>query len=223
LWACYVEKAVAIHCGGWDKIDGGQCTHGWALLTGCKHQYTIYRAENGNYECYGLYDSSKKQWMMLANSPHDGPKQVTQIPWPEVGGGGDTALSSNELFDRMCAWDKQNYIIGAGTKSTASGSDSTSTDGIYDNHAYSVITCVKNVADSGFDLVKVRNPHGSGEFSSGMWDDDGPGWTKYPKVKEALNPNLSKDGTFWMTSEEFFRYFPTIYLSASDMSKFKED
>ena len=25
----------------WDKIDGGQCTHAWALLTGCREQYTI--------------------------------------------------------------------------------------------------------------------------------------------------------------------------------------
>ena len=38
LWACYLEKALAIHCGGWDKIVGGQCTHAWALLTGCKYQ-----------------------------------------------------------------------------------------------------------------------------------------------------------------------------------------
>jgi len=36
LWACYLEKALAIHSGGWDKIVGGQCTHAWALLTGCK-------------------------------------------------------------------------------------------------------------------------------------------------------------------------------------------
>ena len=28
LWAPYLEKALAIHCGGWDKIVGGQCTHG---------------------------------------------------------------------------------------------------------------------------------------------------------------------------------------------------
>jgi hypothetical protein len=28
LWAPYLEKAVAIHCGGFDKLVGGQCTHG---------------------------------------------------------------------------------------------------------------------------------------------------------------------------------------------------
>jgi len=26
LWACYLEKAIAIHCGGWDAITGGQCS-----------------------------------------------------------------------------------------------------------------------------------------------------------------------------------------------------
>ena len=26
LWVCYLEKAIAAHCGGWDAITGGQCT-----------------------------------------------------------------------------------------------------------------------------------------------------------------------------------------------------
>lgn len=34
LWPCYVEKAVAVLCGGWDNIHGGTCTHAWRLLTG---------------------------------------------------------------------------------------------------------------------------------------------------------------------------------------------
>jgi hypothetical protein len=42
LWVCYLEKALAIHCGGWDAIDGGFCTHGWRLLTGCREQYYSY-------------------------------------------------------------------------------------------------------------------------------------------------------------------------------------
>lgn len=28
LWAAYLEKAIAAHAGGWDKLVGGQCTHG---------------------------------------------------------------------------------------------------------------------------------------------------------------------------------------------------
>ena len=34
---------------------------------------------------------------------------------------------------------------------------------------------------------------------------------------------LSGVGIFWVSKEEFFRYFTTVYLSASDMTAFKED
>lgn len=27
LWVPYLEKALSAHCGGWDKIHGGACTH----------------------------------------------------------------------------------------------------------------------------------------------------------------------------------------------------
>ena len=54
----YLEKALAVHCGGWDKINGGQCTHAWALLTGCKEQYSICKQENGKYRCFGKYNPS---------------------------------------------------------------------------------------------------------------------------------------------------------------------
>jgi hypothetical protein len=30
-------------------------------------------------------------------------------------------------------------------------------------------------------------------------------------------------GVFWLTKVEFFEYFPTLYLSASNMTAFKED
>ena len=49
LWPCYLEKAVAAHCGGWDNINGGNCTHAWSLLTGCKDQYTITREDTGMF------------------------------------------------------------------------------------------------------------------------------------------------------------------------------
>jgi len=88
---------------------------------------------------------------------------------------------------------------------------------------YSVLQCKADVAGSGHDLLQVRNPWGSGEFESGEWDDDGPGWEKFPEVAEALGFVAADDGVFWVSKEEFFRFFPTLYLSASDMTHFKED
>ena len=81
LWVCYLEKALAAHCGGWDKITGGQCTHAWALLTGCKEQYTISKnPRTGKFICCAKYNPSTKQWARHANCPHesDVSKRYTQ-------------------------------------------------------------------------------------------------------------------------------------------------
>ena len=87
----------------------------------------------------------------------------------EVGGGGsaDYRCSMDEMFERMCAWDDANYIMGAGTRD---GTDTNTTGGIVDGHAYSVLTCIDNAGGSDFDMVKVRmhtNPTTYGRFCEG--------------------------------------------------------
>ena len=223
LWVCYLEKALAAHCGGWDKISGGQCTHAWALMTGCKHQYTIRKdKKTGKYGCFAKYNPIEQKWAPHTNSPHGGEQRVWGAAWPAVGGGGDRnkALGVEELFMKMCAWDEVNYIVGA---STSGKSDKNSSGGIVDNHAYSVIECVNDVAGTNIDLIKVRNPWGKGEIEDGLFDDDGPGWDRYPQIKKALNPVVADDGIFWVTKQEFFRIFDTVFLSASNMTEFLED
>ena len=92
-----------------------------------------------------------------------------------------------------------------------------------DNHAYSVIECHDDVAGTPIDLIKVRNPWGKGEIEDGEFDDDGPGWDQWPQVKAELNPVVADDGIFYVTPKEFFKFFGTIYVSASDMTDFLED
>jgi len=214
LWVCYLEKALAAHCGGWDKIDGGQPVHAWRMLTGCEDQYTFRDDDGDGFACMGCPDNDT-----LENSPHDGSQSLHYIDWPEVGGGGDERhkCEHDEMFEKMVAWDNQNYIIGAGT---CSGSDSEDHQGIVDGHAYSVLRCV---SVGGFDLLKVRNPWGKGEYKSGMWDDDGPGWEQHPEVKEKLKPVNADNGVFWVDKDEFFKYFSTVYLCAHDMGEFLKD
>lgn len=222
LWVCYLEKALAAHCGGWDKITGGQCTHAWALMTGCREQYMIRQGTNGKYACHAKFNPNTGKWSPHANSPHDCDASMWRVAWPKVGLGGssDRELNQEEMFMQLCAWDEVNYIMGASTEGT---SDKHTTGGMVDNHAYSVIECRRNVAGSGIDLIKVRNPWGKGEIEDGMFDDDGPGWDRYPQVKRAINPVVADDGIFWLTRQEFFKIFKTMYLSASNMTQFLED
>ena len=51
----------------------------------------------------------------------------------------------------------------------------------------------------------------------------GPGWDRYPDIKQELNPSMEDNGLCWVTKSEFFRYFPTIYVCAFNMTRLKED
>ena len=82
---------------------------------------------------------------------------------------------------------------------------------------------VSDACGMGVDLVKMRNPHGSSEIEKGVWDDDGPGWEQYPQIKAELNPVVADDGIFWVSKDEFFQYFVSVFLSASDMTQFLAD
>ena len=221
LWACYVEKAVAAHCGGFDKIDGGQVGHAWALLTGCKEQYTIrLNTKTGKYQCLGAFNPNEQIWEPLTNSPHDGFQGLWAMEWPEAGGGGklNTELGSEECFERLCAWDDSNYILAA---SSRPGSDSHQTHGIIDGHAYSILHCVNDAGGTGIDLIKMRNPWGKGgQLEDSEWGLHGPGWDAHPELKAALHVSMDDNGVFWVSKQEFFLYFQTIYLSASDMTEF---
>ena len=54
----------------------------------------------------------------------------------------------------------------------------------------------------------------------GDFDDDGPGWDEYPQIKAELKPTVADDGIFWLTKQEFFRYYTTVYVCAKDMAEF---
>jgi hypothetical protein len=188
-------------------------------MTGCKNQYEIWRnPKTGKFGCYLKYHPGKKKWNDHANCPHEGDNRFWRVEWPGVGGGGgrDKECTEEELFMKLWAWDKENYVVAAGTSGK-------SNEGMADDHAYSVIECHNNVAGTNIDLLKVRNPWGKGEIQKGMFDDDGPGWDRYPQIKKKLNPVIADDGLFWVTKAEFFEFFSNIYLSASNMTQFLED
>ena len=58
-----------------------------------------------------------------------------------------------ELFTRMCHWDDE-----------IAGIYKTDESGLLNNHAYSVIDCFNDCADTPIDLLKIQNPWGRGEI-----------------------------------------------------------
>ena len=77
--------------------------------------------------------------------------------------------------------------------------------GIVAGHAYSVIACrsYKHIK-----LLQVRNPWGEFEWG-GAWSDNSPEWTE--EYIQVFKPTFdSRDGTFWICYEDFFKYFNSI-------------
>lgn len=215
LWISYLEKAAALHCGGWDKLEGGQATHAWMLLTGCKDQFTIQEEEGALYRCLSQRDPKTGELPALANSPLDSAKStLSSCPWPSVGGGGDEALDIHKLFQRMCQWHDAGYVMCAGERKTVKEGES---------HAYTVQTCVCLKAANGDDieLAKVRHPWGQAELGPawGEWTNVpmGSGWTNYPEIAAICKPLSKDEGEFWVSKTEFFKKFDKVYLCAMNM------
>ena len=187
-------------------------------MTGVKEQYCLQRNKKGKYIATAKQNPTTGEWAEHGNASDEGFQNVWHVPWPEVGGGGGKkALTTNQLFRKMCAWDDENFLIAASSKGV---SDKNKTNGIVDNHAYTVVDCQYDVAGTGIDLIQVRNPWGYGEIDKGLFGDNGRGWEKYPQIKKQLKPVFADDGVFWVTKDEFFKYYETIWLGASNMSGF---
>lgn len=132
------------------------------MMTGSRNQFVISKnPKTKKYKCGAKYNPQSNKWTAHTNSPHDHSPSIYQVDWPPVGGGGDLTLelTEDELYIRIVTWDENNYLLGA---ATSGSSDKQSTDGIVDNHAYSVIDSRQNICGTGIDLLLIRNPWGEG-------------------------------------------------------------
>ena len=116
---------------------------------------------------------------------------------------GKTGLSiqAKSMWERLLYWEANNYIMCAsidrdhgkpGEKGTPGDKD-----GLIGQHAYSLLAAYE--AD-GERLVKLRNPHGKGEWK-GKWCDGNKAWSDKPAVADACGviPSEKKnDGIFFM-------------------------
>ena len=149
-----------------NEITGGSCTNAWPMLTGSRNQYVImYNDYTKKYRCAAKFNTAKERWVEHTNSPRESDQTCWQVPWPRVGGGGTGDINADELFFKIVQWDKNNFLIGA---STSGVSDADSTDGLIDNHCYSVIDSRIDICGTGINLLLIRNPWGhGGELKTG--------------------------------------------------------
>ncbi|CAI2385872.1 unnamed protein product [Moneuplotes crassus] len=118
---------------------------------------------------------------------------------------------SDKLWKVLQESDKKGHIMCAGTPGVdiwTEGESPNQETGIVPGHAYSVIAAKEY---NGLKLLQIRNPWGQFEWGGKWSDHDHHNWTQ--EMIDAFEPDFnSKDGTFWMSYEDFFKYFTSITI-----------
>lgn len=202
-WVPVLEKAFADKFGGYEQLNGNNCSLALMMLTG------------GDALDYTVMDDGT--WLEAEARPAlSGPDRFDYKTnnrafyiWSS-----DTSprLRDDEMWAKLRTFDDRGCVMGCtrdglDVETMEGGATSASTFGMVDGHVYSLIQ-VKDV--EGFRLIECRNPWGKTEWG-GDWSDKSELWEAHPQVKEALNwnPNES-DGRFWICFEDFRKEFPNL-------------
>eukprot|EP00931_Biecheleriopsis_adriatica_P073159 TRINITY_DN47502_c0_g1_i1.p1 TRINITY_DN47502_c0_g1~~TRINITY_DN47502_c0_g1_i1.p1 ORF type:complete len:1021 (-),score=218.76 TRINITY_DN47502_c0_g1_i1:37-3099(-) len=130
----------------------------------------------------------------------------------------EQGFDPQELWQRLVAFKAQGFPMGCAT----AGNPELREVGLCGNHAYSILD-VRELRDVRFmgrelgyggaqedgvvRLLRIRNPHGVGEWS-GEWSDRSAEWTD--NLASELGRTGIDDGTFWMDYTHFLMGFQVV-------------
>ena len=190
LWPLLLEKAAAKQAGSYAALNGGRVAMALTMLTGdpsCSFQKVNFLPPSLLLLLPVL---------MAFTSPDSTPTCKDGGSWKQIGAyvpplatardiwGGQMISatgwepSAEEFFGVMVSYKQLGYLIGAGTEGSPGG-------GLVGRHAYTVLDAQSAQIRGGeHQLVKLRNPHGHGEWT-GPWSDGSTEWDD--EAKERLN------------------------------------
>ncbi|KAM6416939.1 calpain-5 isoform 1-T1 [Pluvialis apricaria] len=180
FWCALVEKAYAKLSGCYEALDGGNTADALVDFTGGVSE-PIDLTE-GDY----IADETKR----------------------------------NLLFERVLKVHNRGGLISCSIKATsAADMEARLACGLVKGHAYAVTDVRKVRLGHGLlsffkseklDMIRMRNPWGEREWN-GPWSDTSEEWQKVSKSeREKMGMTVEDDGEFWMTFEDFCKYFTDI-------------
>ena len=115
--------------------------------------------------------------------------------------GGVVFSPQDDSFDYLFSLYKTGcYCFACGLNQDGTDSEEFE-NGLIPGHVYSVISLAR---EEGYELIKIRNPHGGGEWN-GDFSDKSSLWT--PSLIKKLKLIDSDDGSFWMPFDQFSELF----------------
>lgn len=120
-------------------------------------------------------------------------------------------IAKMSLFDRIMKYQKKGAVMGTAINLSKLKNGVTQKEvenkGLIPSHSYLLLKAREH---DGKRLFCLRNPWGGHEWN-GDYSDESPKWT--PELKEGLGWKNADDGTFWMSEDDFFRYFTQVEVS----------
>jgi len=122
------------------------------------------------------------------------------------------SIEGGQFWKDLKKWHQQGFLLGcANTVKDENGNleEGMGNAGILFNHAYG-IQQIREV--DGLQLIRIRNPWGSGEWT-GKFADEDDAWDDHKGLKEKLNYTFnSNDGNWYMRYDDFCAHFNKLYL-----------
>lgn len=214
FWPLLLEKAFAKFVGSYQGLDGG--SQAWAnqVLTGVAQQ-KAYQKERKllSDKCWQEYATSvltqqaqSSKWR--TNAMKNTPKTLTGVVGAKMLL--KPCFAPEEFFKQVAYYDQCNFLISASIDG-ASNREVFRPDGLFENHAYSVLKLQKA---HGVCMIKLRNPWGDDEWN-GRFSRRSTAWRERPELLQDLCPDLGPEptGEFWMTWLEFEAIFTEVDVS----------
>ncbi|XP_016839300.1 calpain-A isoform X1 [Nasonia vitripennis] len=133
------------------------------------------------------------------------------------------------LFSILLKAYERNSLMGCSVEPDPSILEAETPQGLIRGHAYS-ITRVKYVdiqtpnQMGRIPLLRLRNPWGNEAEWNGPWSDGSPEWRFIPDhEKEELGLTFDVDGEFWMSFQDFKKYFTRLEICNLNPDSLTED
>lgn len=120
-------------------------------------------------------------------------------------------LASQNIFKILMKANERGSLITT-SKMRNQGKDDSK--GLYGGHAYSITKAnVIKMHDRAIQIVRIRNPWGDGSEWNGAFGDKSSEWSRISKMElSRLRVRFEDDGEFYMTYDDFLRYFDFVDL-----------
>lgn len=117
------------------------------------------------------------------------------------------------VFDAIRHAKKKGYIVNCDISAPNSSSQLSKLKeiGLISNHSYKVLETAEITGIKGdkTQLLKIKNPWGTNEWE-GDWSDKSKKWTE--EIKELLNFEDKEDGIFWISLNDFLKFYTSTHI-----------